>query len=177
MLPLCLMLTTAGDFLRTQPYVVLGRWALRNLSPVDNIEVALIQLQYALADYYCRSETDLAMDPGAIEVPLREPHRWVEQSASGVFGEVVLDSFYSARYRSAMSDADHLTPADPKDVALALAIALSTSGRRRIPGARKIMADIVAKRLVERLEQSGFVVMQKPPSVGGAALGRGADGR
>jgi hypothetical protein len=29
-----------------------------------------------------------------------------------------------------------------------------------------------AKRLVEHLERSGFVVMKKPPSVGAAALGR-----
>jgi hypothetical protein len=48
---------------------------LRNLSLVDSIEIALIQLQYALADYYCRSEGDLAMDLAAIETPLRELHR------------------------------------------------------------------------------------------------------
>jgi len=39
------------------------------------------------------------------------------------------------------------------------------------------MAAIVAKRLVEHLEQSGFVIMRKPPSLGAAALGRGAEGR
>jgi hypothetical protein len=39
------------------------------------------------------------------------------------------------------------------------------------------MAAIVAKRLVEHLECSGFVVMKKPPIGGGAAIGRGADGR
>jgi hypothetical protein len=32
------------------------------------------------------------------------------------------------------------------------------------------MAAIVAKRLVEHLERSGFVVMQKPPSVSGGRL-------
>jgi hypothetical protein len=38
------------------------------------------------------------------------------------------------------------------------------------------MADIVAKRLVEHLERSGFVVMKKPPIGGAAALGRGFEG-
>jgi hypothetical protein len=35
------------------------------------------------------------------------------------------------------------------------------------------MAEIVAKRLVEHLERAGFVVMKRPPPIGGAALGRG----
>jgi hypothetical protein len=72
-----------------------------------------------------------------------------------------------------MSDADRFTPAGPKDVAGALASALSISGRRRFPGAREIMATIVAERLVEALQQSNFVIMRKPPSVGALALGRG----
>jgi hypothetical protein len=38
--------------------------------------------------------------------------------------------------------------------------------------ADEIMAEIVADRLVAHLERSGFVVMQKPPAMGGAALGR-----
>jgi len=37
-------------------------------------------------------------------------------------------------------------------------------------------AAIVAKRLVEHLERSGFVVMKRPPIRGGAALGRGFEG-
>jgi len=32
------------------------------------------------------------------------------------------------------------------------------------------MSAIVAKRLVEHLERSGFVVMKRPPMIGGAAL-------
>jgi len=36
-----------------------------------------------------------------------------------------------------------------------------------------MMARIVAKRLVEHLERSGFVVMKKPPTAGAAALGGG----
>ncbi len=75
-----------------------------------------------------------------------------------------------------MADADRLTPADPKDVALALASALSISGRRPIPGAREIMANIVAERLVKHLEESNFVIMQKPPGVGATPLGRGHTG-
>ena len=70
-----------------------------------------------------------------------------------------------------------LTPATPEDVALTLMIALSVAGRKsRIPGAREIMARIVADRLVEHLERSGFVIMKRPPSVGAAALGRGHRG-
>jgi hypothetical protein len=76
-----------------------------------------------------------------------------------------------------MSDADRLTPASSDDLADALAFALRYSGRKRTHDAGEIMAAIVAKRLVEHLERSGFVVMKKPPIGGGAAIGRGADGR
>ena len=72
-----------------------------------------------------------------------------------------------------MPDADKLTPADPSDIAAALAFALRFAGRKRVHNADEIMSKIVAKRLVERLERSGFVVMKKPPIGGGAALGRG----
>jgi hypothetical protein len=36
--------------------------------------------------------------------------------------------------------------------------------------------NVVAKRLVEHLERSGFVVMKKPPIGGAAALGRDFEG-
>jgi len=39
--------------------------------------------------------------------------------------------------------------------------------------ADELMSAIVAKRLVEHLERSGFIVMKKPPIGGAAALGRG----
>ena len=39
-----------------------------------------------------------------------------------------------------------------------------------------MMAAIVAKRLLEHLERSGFVVMKKPPIGSGATIGRGYDG-
>ena len=77
----------------------------------------------------------------------------------------------------AMPDPDRLTPAAPEHLADALAFALRYSGRKRTHDAGEMMAAIVAKRLVEHLESSGFVVMKKPPIGGGAALGRGADGR
>ena len=70
-----------------------------------------------------------------------------------------------------------LTPAAPEDVADALAFALRYSGRKRTHDAGEMMAAIVAKRLVEHLERSGFVVMKKPPIGGGAPIGRGHDAR
>ena len=62
-----------------------------------------------------------------------------------------------------MSDADKLTPADPSDLAAALAFALRYQGRKRVHNADEIMAEIVA---------AVFVVMKRPPIGGGAALGR-----
>ena len=63
---------------------------------------------------------------------------------------------------------DGLTPATPGDLADALAFALRFDGRRRKHDAAEMMARIVAKRLVEHLERSGFVVLKKPP-IGGSA--------
>ena len=68
---------------------------------------------------------------------------------------------------------DKLTPADPDDLAAALAFALRYAGRKRVHDADSFMADLVAKRLVRHLERAGFVVMKKPPSGGHSALGRG----
>jgi hypothetical protein len=69
-----------------------------------------------------------------------------------------------------------LKPATSEDVADALAFALRFQGRKRVHNADELMSAIVAKRLVEHLERSGFVVMKKPPIGGGAALGRGHEG-
>jgi hypothetical protein len=71
--------------------------------------------------------------------------------------------------------ADRLTPATPEDLAAALAFALRFQGRKRVHNADEIMAEIVAKRLVEHLERAGFVVMKRPPAPGHAIIGRGAD--
>jgi hypothetical protein len=75
-----------------------------------------------------------------------------------------------------MPDAERLTPANPRDVADAVAFALRFDGRRRVHSADEYMAAIAAERVVRHLEQAGFVVMKRPPEIGGAALGRGFEG-
>ena len=75
-----------------------------------------------------------------------------------------------------MPDPEELTPADRDDLAAALAFALRFQGRKRVHNADELMAEIIAKRLIEHLERAGFVVMKKPPIGGGAALARGFEG-
>ena len=75
-----------------------------------------------------------------------------------------------------MPDADKLTPAEPRDLADAIAFALRFEGRKRVHQADEYMAAIAAERVVRHLERAGFVVMKKPPIVGGASLGRGFEG-
>ena len=69
-------------------------------------------------------------------------------------------------------DTEQLTPATPEDLAASLAFALRFSGRRRVHDADEFMARIVARRLVEHLRLSGYVVMKKPPVGGGAQIAR-----
>jgi hypothetical protein len=69
-----------------------------------------------------------------------------------------------------------MKPADPRDLADALAFALRFQGRKRVHNVDEIMSEIVTKRLVEHLERAGFVVMKRPPIGGGGALGRGFEG-
>ena len=90
---------------------------------------------------------------------------------------VVLALFTSRRYRPAMHEPVDLIPADLRDVAISLAIVLKD--RRRIRGAAELMAEIVAEPLVEQLEKSGYIIMQKPPPMGPqrSGAGIGADGR
>jgi hypothetical protein len=78
-----------------------------------------------------------------------------------------------------MADDKKLTPADPADVANALAFAMRFNGRKRVHDADDMMAQIAAKRLVEHLALSGFVVMKKPPASlhSDAAHRSGSDGR
>jgi hypothetical protein len=57
-----------------------------------------------------------------------------------------------------MPDDENLTPA-PAD---ALAFAGCFQGRKRVHNADEFMSVIVAERLVEHLERSGFVIMKKP---------------
>jgi hypothetical protein len=69
---------------------------------------------------------------------------------------------------------EDFTPADPADLAGALAFALRFEGRKRTHNADEIMAEIVAGRLVEHLQRAGFVVMRRAHDpFGGATLGRG----
>jgi hypothetical protein len=72
-----------------------------------------------------------------------------------------------------MPDADNLTPADPRDLAISIALALTSGSRLAKVQSAEVLATVVAERVVEQLERSGFVVMRRPPGVGGAALGRG----
>ena len=73
-----------------------------------------------------------------------------------------------------MSDPpDALMPATAEDVANALAFALRFSGRKRVHNADELMSSIVAKRLAEHLERSGFVVMKRPPIDGSTPPYRG----
>jgi hypothetical protein len=69
--------------------------------------------------------------------------------------------------------ADILARATPEDLADALAFALRFHGKKRRHDADEIMSAIVARRLVEHLERSGFVVMKKP-SIAGSAPASGA---
>jgi hypothetical protein len=63
---------------------------------------------------------------------------------------------------------DKLTLASPEDVANSVAFALRWSGRKRVHDSDAMMASIAADRIVRHLEQSGFVVMRRPP-IGGSA--------
>ena len=82
----------------------------------------------------------------------------------------------SVKYGSAMPDTDKLTPAEPRDLADAIAFALRFEGRKRVHQADEYMATIAAERVVRHLERAGFVVVKRPPEVGAAALGRGFEG-
>jgi hypothetical protein len=69
-----------------------------------------------------------------------------------------------------MPDNEQLTPADPRDVEMALALAL-TSGRAMARSqAAETMSKIVAERLVAQLRSSGFVIIRRPIDGGSAPL-------
>jgi hypothetical protein len=72
-----------------------------------------------------------------------------------------------------MTDDDKLRPADPCDLAEAIAFALRYRGGKRVHQADEYMAQIAAERIVEHLARARFVVMKRSPETGGAALGRG----
>jgi hypothetical protein len=72
-----------------------------------------------------------------------------------------------------MPDPDKLTPADARDLADTIAFALRYRGGKRVD---EYMAQIAAERIIEHLTRARFVVMKRPPEIGGAALGRGFKG-
>jgi hypothetical protein len=65
---------------------------------------------------------------------------------------------------------DKLTPADPRDVETALALALTSGRAMERSQSAETMSKVVAERLVAQLKASGFVVMRKPISGGSAPL-------
>jgi hypothetical protein len=70
-------------------------------------------------------------------------------------------------YRESIRQAPRLdTPADPGELAAALAFALLFDGRKRLHLADEVIAKIAARRQVEHLARAGFVVMKRPPAAG-----------
>jgi hypothetical protein len=63
-----------------------------------------------------------------------------------------------------MPHAQDLRPATAEEVTQSLSFALRYDGRRPVRTAEDAMARITAERLVEHLQQSGFVVMKRPPA-------------
>jgi hypothetical protein len=66
-----------------------------------------------------------------------------------------------------MPDDDKLSPADPQDLADAIAFALNFNGRKRVHDADAFMVRITVDRIVRHLEQARYVVIKKPPIEGG----------
>ena len=76
-----------------------------------------------------------------------------------------------------MPDDDKLTPADPSDLADAIAFALNFSGRKRVHDSERLTARIAADRIMRHLEQARYVVMKKPPIGGSDNPGARSPGR
>ena len=90
--------------------------------------------------------------------------------------ESVLAVFPSPLHARDTSDnPDRLMPADPEDLADALAFALRHNGRKRVRYADELMSAIVARRLVDHIERAGFVIMRRPPIGGSTPPYQGGD--
>jgi hypothetical protein len=76
-------------------------------------------------------------------------------------------------YLPPMPDADKFTPADPRDLADAIAFSLRFESRRRVHNADEYIAAIAAERVVRHLERLGFVVMKRPSSDRGRGARKG----
>jgi len=66
-------------------------------------------------------------------------------------------------------DPAQLRLATPDEIADTLSFALRYDGRKRIHQGDTLMAQIVARRLIDHLERSGFVVMKRPPTLAHSA--------
>ena len=63
-----------------------------------------------------------------------------------------------------MPDTDlNLSPANEAELEQAIAHALQFDGRKHFKLSGELMAKITAAHLIERLRESGFVVMKRPP--------------
>jgi hypothetical protein len=58
--------------------------------------------------------------------------------------------------------AENLTPADPRDLADAIAFALRYSGGKRVRDSDEVVATIAARRIVEHLRGARYRVMKRP---------------
>jgi len=97
--------------------------------------------------------------------------------ARGPFlSDAVLAPFSSFGYRPTMPADDKLTPADPREVVIALSLGLTAKPKFAQHQAAETMAKIVAERLAEHLDRSGFVVMRKSVPATGAGDNRGRRG-
>ena len=65
---------------------------------------------------------------------------------------------------------DKLTPADPRDVETALALALTSGKALARSQSAETMSKVVAERLVAHLNASGFIVMRRPIEGGHSQL-------
>ena len=93
----------------------------------------------------------------------RPPGRLGGRFVFGAGGLIVLVTFRRLSYRGRMSDpAVNLTPADPRDLADAIAFALRYSGGKRVRDADEVVATIAARRIVEHLRGARYRVMKRP---------------
>jgi len=70
-----------------------------------------------------------------------------------------------------MTSAPLLRPADPADVADALAYALRYDGKRRVHHADDAMARITAEYLIRHLERAGLVLLRSEPAAAPTTAG------
>ena len=57
-----------------------------------------------------------------------------------------------------------LRPAAASEIEENLSFALRYAGKRRVHHADDVMAQITAERLIQHLQQCGFVILKRPPN-------------